>query len=98
MDKLKTEQELQESKIPISVLTEDDSKVHSNSPLVKTELGANADAYVPLQNVNISVLASNPVVSTSTRCINNTSTYCTQANNHVIFFKVWCNALYLLHK
>ena len=40
MNKLKTEQELEESKILISVLTEDDSKVHANSTLVKTELSA----------------------------------------------------------
>ena len=84
MNKLKAERELEESKILISVLTEDDSKVHANSTLVKTELSANADAYVPLQNVNISVLASNPVVSILTQCTNNTSIYCTQAINHAI--------------
>ena len=86
MNKLKTERELEESKILISVLTEDDHQVHANSPLeiVKTELSANADVYVPPQSVNISVSASNPVVSTSTHCINNASTYCTQAINHAI--------------
>ena len=83
MNKLKTERELEETKILISVLTEDDSKVHSSSTLVKTKLSA--DAYVPLQNVNISVSAiSNPVVSISTQCINKTSIYCTQAINHAI--------------
>ena len=84
MNKLKTERELEESKILISVLTEDDSKVHANSTLVKTDSSANADAYVPLQNVNISVSASNPVVSISTQCTNNTSIYCTQAINQAI--------------
>ena len=85
MNKLKTERELEETKILISVLTEDDSKVHANSTLVKTKLSADADAYVPLQNANISVSAiSNPVVSISTQCINNTSIYCTQAINHAI--------------
>ena len=82
MNKLKTERELEESKILISVLTEDDSKVHANSTLVKTKLSADAD--VPLQNVNISVSASNPVVSISTQCTNNTSIYCTQAINQAI--------------
>ena len=84
MNKLKTERELEESKILISVLTEDDSKVHANSTLVKTKLSADADAYVPLQNVNISVSASNPVVSISTQCTNNTSIYCTQTINQAI--------------
>ena len=84
MNKLKTERELQETNILISVLFEDDSKVHANSTLVKTKLSADADAYVPLRNVNISVSASNPVVSISTQCTNNTSLYCTQAINQAI--------------
>ena len=84
MNKLKTERELEETNILISVLSEDDSKVHANSTLVKTKLSAAADAYVPLRNVNISVSASNPVVSISTQCTNNTSIYCTQAVNQAI--------------
>ena len=90
MNKLKTERELEESKILISVLTEDDHQVYANSPLevVKIELGANADVYVPPQSVNISVSASNPVVSTSTQCTNNTPIYCTQAINHAILSNI----------
>ena len=84
MNKLKTERELEETNILISVLSEDDSKVHANSTLVKTKLSADADAYVPLRNVNISVSASNPVVSISTQCTNNTSIYCTQTINQAI--------------
>ena len=46
MNKLKTERELEESKILISVLTEDDSKVHANSTLVKTKLSADAGFHI----------------------------------------------------